>query len=177
MLSYIADLQMKVFYEDDVVAKEWPKHPGIKKNNVLINSLLTRRRSAIHLTGNIKNGVLQWSSEMSEGTLSHLNDVIYVQNGGMYVVYCIIRFKKDACGPEGKVGYTIKHRSDMGPVVQIASVYKNCFNETYYDTELFIQKSFKLSVGQNSEIYFDTGNLENNLIDKDSQQSFGVFEL
>jgi hypothetical protein len=52
MLSYIADLQMKIFDEDELVAKGWPKHPGIKKNNVLINSLLTRRRSAIHLTGN-----------------------------------------------------------------------------------------------------------------------------
>jgi hypothetical protein len=40
---------------------------------------------------------------MSEGTLSHLNDVIFEQNGEMYVVYCIIRFKKDACGPEGYV--------------------------------------------------------------------------
>ncbi|XP_053404712.1 uncharacterized protein LOC123553887 [Mercenaria mercenaria] len=178
MLSHIINLKMKLFNTSELdVNEDWLKHPGIQKNNRLINMFLTRQHSAIHLKGAVKKDDIKWTADISEGKLWHNDNGISVENGGMYYVYSIIRYKKNTCGSNGKFGYEVKRRTGIGSAVRIASVYNDCTNGTHYDQDLVIQRVFQLSVGQNSEVFIDIGEFCHNLVVEEDIHSFGIFEL
>ncbi|XP_045201883.2 uncharacterized protein LOC123555287 isoform X2 [Mercenaria mercenaria] len=175
------DGQCCVKNTEDLLAfliKGWTNQQGVQRNYKLINKLLTRRRSAIHLSGHVTNAHIVWrSGGVTEGTLTYDEHGIHVNTGGTYVLYSTIGFKKGPCHSRRRIGYTVKLKGDKGSPTILAAVQKLCLNGINYEQDFVTQTVFQVPMGQKREVFIDIAPVDYECILKHHPHTFSVFEI
>ncbi|XP_060557610.1 uncharacterized protein LOC132718024 isoform X2 [Ruditapes philippinarum] len=142
----------------------------------LINTLLTRKRSAIHLSGTLRHHTMTWTHSFPEkmaGKLNHHNNAIRVESGGVYFLYSCVRFKAEKCDRTYSVGYKVMTKQG-NTNVPVASVQHQCRNGVNSETDLIIQKVIEVEVATTLHVQID---YSPGLVSKDHQHYFGLFEI
>ncbi|XP_045200080.2 uncharacterized protein LOC123554184 isoform X2 [Mercenaria mercenaria] len=150
----------------------------------LVNTLLTRKRSAIHLSGTVRHHGLAWSQDFpktTSGPLRHRNNAIHVVSGGVYFLYSCIRFDLGQCNRTGNVpvGYNIAV-SHGGRNKTLADIRQPCKEGQYSETDLIIQKIVHVPVndqGGGSTTLRVEIQPSQDLVSQSHSHSFGLFEI
>ncbi|XP_053390721.1 uncharacterized protein LOC128553565 [Mercenaria mercenaria] len=136
-----------------VLVKGWPSQQGVERNYKLINTLLTRRRSAIQLSGFVTNAHIVWrSGGVIEGNLTYDEHAVHINTGGTYYLYSKIGFKDGPCATQRRIGYHVKLKGDKGSSTTLAVVQKLCLNGTNYEQDVAVQTVFKVPMGQERRV-------------------------
>ncbi|XP_045199587.1 uncharacterized protein LOC123553909 [Mercenaria mercenaria] len=146
----------------DGIPKESTMWAKIQKNNRLINAMLNRRRSVLHLSGTADTTRIRWTEEVQSGDLSHDEQGIHVRSGGKYFIYSNIHFSKNVCDGTENFGYRIDQIYSGREFIPIARVEKVCATGSSIDTGLLVQSVLQVGLGQHGtfRIQYDRNNQE-----------------
>ncbi|XP_045199406.2 uncharacterized protein LOC123553810 [Mercenaria mercenaria] len=144
------------------VSKESFMWDTIQKNNRLINTLLNRKSSLLHLTGTADHTGIRWTEDIQSGDLSYDEQGIHVNSGGKYFIYCNIHFAKKVCNGTENFEYSISQEYYSMEFLPIARVRKGCATGRSINTGLFVQSVLQVELGQHKtlRIQYDRNNQE-----------------
>ncbi|KAL4217524.1 hypothetical protein ACF0H5_023973 [Mactra antiquata] len=147
----------------------------IEKNERMINSLLERRRSSLHIVGRVNNQQLRW--QRREGSIKielEANTVTFPINGGTYFLYGNVWF---SCQERISVGYQLDEVGIQGRSQSIASVQQDCLNGTQADIVVILQQIISVPPNQGKNVRFTLMDSTSHFVSSTKEHSFGLFEI